>query len=172
MASEHLTTYLNDHLAGSVVAVELLEHLEASYPRTEMAEFFAVLRTEIVADRAELEALMTRLQIVESRSRKASAWIAGKFTELKLKLDDRTSGALRLLETLEAVALGIDGKLALWRALSAAASANPALQGITDYGRLEKRAVEQRDALEVVRLEAAKAALKQDQQPTETMPLT
>ncbi len=28
MANESLATYLNDHLAGSVVALELLDHLE------------------------------------------------------------------------------------------------------------------------------------------------
>jgi hypothetical protein len=164
MVNEYLATYLNDHLAGSVAAVELLERLEAVYPGTDMARFFAALRNEIVADRGALEELMTRLQIAESRPRKASAWIAGKFTELKLRLDDKLRGPLRLLESLEAVGLGIDGKLALWRALNAATSVNPALQGILDYERLEKRAEEQREAVEIVRLEAARAAFKQVQQ--------
>ena len=31
MVNEHLATYLNDHLAGSVAAIELLEHLQAAY---------------------------------------------------------------------------------------------------------------------------------------------
>jgi|RhiMetdeSRZDD1v2_1073273.scaffolds.fasta_scaffold609614_2 hypothetical protein len=31
MANKYLATYLNDHLAGSVAAIELLEHLEAAY---------------------------------------------------------------------------------------------------------------------------------------------
>lgn len=163
MAREYLATYLKDHLAGSVAAVELLAHLEAVYPGTDMARFFTALRDDIEADRHELERLMHHLQIFESRSRKASAWMAGKFTELKLRLDDRARGPLRLLESLEAVGLGIHGKLALWRALSAAASVNPALHGTLDYQRLEKRAEEQREAVEILRLEAAKAAFKDDQ---------
>lgn len=161
MVREHLAIYLNDHLAGSFAAVELLEHLEAIHPDTDMAQFFSTLREEIVADRRQLEELMNRLQIVASRSRKASAWITGKLAELKLRLDDKARGPLRLLETLEAVGLGIDGKLALWRALKAATSVNPLLQ-ILDYQRLENRAEEQRGAIEILRLEAAKVAFKQE----------
>jgi hypothetical protein len=156
MADEHLAAYLNDHLAGSVVAVDLLERLEAA--DTDMTESLAQLRADIEADRRELQALMSRLGIVESRSRKVSGWLAEKLTQLKLRVDDRASGSLRLLESLEAVALGIDGKLALWRALKVAAEVASGLQGI-DYERMTQRAEEQRQRVEVLRLEAAKAAL-------------
>jgi hypothetical protein len=158
MANEHLGTYLNDHLAGSVAAVELLEHLEAAHAGTEMARFFAELRTDIEADRQELKALMERLHISESRPRKATAWLAGKFTELKMRLDDGARGPLRLLESLEAISLGVAGKLALWRALRAAAEIAPQLRE-ADYERLARRADEQRGRVEVRRIEAARAAL-------------
>ena len=156
MADEHLATYLNDHLAGSVLAVDLLERLEVA--DTDMTDSLAALRNDIEADRRELQALMSRLGIVESRSRKVSGWLAEKLTQLKLRVDDRASGSLRLLESLEAVALGIDGKLALWRALKVAAEVASGLQGI-DYERMTQRAEEQRQRVEVLRLEAAKAAL-------------
>jgi hypothetical protein len=48
--------------------------------------------------------------------------------------------------------------LALWRALNAAADVSPELQGLLDYERMAQRAEEQRCRVEVVRLEAAKAA--------------
>ena len=86
-----------------------------------------------------------------------SAWLVGKVTELKLRLDDSARGPLRLLESLEVLGLGIHGKLALWRALDAAADSSPELEGF-DYERLAQRAEEQRWRIEVVRLEAAKAA--------------
>ena len=86
MANEFLATYLNDHFAGSLAAVELLEHLEAAYAETTLASFFAELRREISADRKELQRLMNRLQIEESLPRKVSAWLAGKVTELKLTI--------------------------------------------------------------------------------------
>jgi hypothetical protein len=156
--NEHLATYLNDHLAGSVVAIELMEHLEATFAGTPVAAFVANLRADVEADRRELEALMVQLQIAESRTRKASAWLTEKFTELKLRLDDPAGGELRLFESYEALSLGIEGKRSLWLALSAAAADTPALQ-IVDYGRLIQRAEEQRSRVEARRLEAANTAL-------------
>jgi hypothetical protein len=158
MANEHLATYLNDHLSGSIAAVELLEHLESAYAGKQLERFFAELRNDIEADRKELERLMERLEIAQSRPRKAGAWIAGKFAELKVRLDDSARGPLRLLESLEAVELGINGKLALWRALNAAVEIAPPLRGILDYQRLAGRATEQIERVELYRLEAARAA--------------
>jgi hypothetical protein len=156
MAKEHLEIYLNDHLAGSVVALELLEDLERE--GTGIAKTLADLRAEIEADRQELLALMKRLGVEESRSRKVSAWLTEKVARIKMRVDDKATGALRLLESLEAVGIGIHGKLALWLALSAAAEVNPELRGV-DYERLAQRANDQRTRLEVLRLNAAKAAL-------------
>lgn len=158
MTNEHLATYLNDHLAGSVVALELLEQLETTHAGKPIADFFSKLRADISADRGELETLMVRLQIAESCTRKASAWLAEKITELKLRLDDSTAGDLRLFESLEALSLGIEGKRSLWLALSVAAKETPAL-GLLDYDRLTQRAEEQRDRVEAMRLETAKTAL-------------
>src|SRR5205085_7785795 len=66
MSDQHLATYLNDHLAGSVVALELLEHLEKAHAGTDVARFVAALRADIEADRGELEALMQRLHVSAS----------------------------------------------------------------------------------------------------------
>ena len=157
MTNDYLRTYLNDHLAGSLVAIDLLEQLEAAYTDTGLASFFAELRRDISADRKELRRLINSLRVTESRPRKVSAWLTGKVTELKLRLDDSARGPLRLLESLEVLGLGIHGKLALWGALGAAADSSPALRGF-DCGRLAQRAEKQRSRVEVVRLEAAKAA--------------
>jgi len=158
MADKHLGIYLNDHLAGSTAALELLEHLEASHAGTDLARFVAGLRGDIEADRGELEGLLRQLQVTQSPVRKASAWVAGKVTDLKLRLDDREGGALRLFEALDALSIGIEGKRLLWRALSTLAQELPALRTL-DYGRLIARAEEQRGRVEEVRLEAARQAL-------------
>jgi hypothetical protein len=99
---------------------------------------------------------MERLQIDQSSPRQAVAWIGEKATQLKLRLDDPGDGALRLLQTLEAVAIGIKGKRGLWRALAVAAV--PGLKG-DDYERLVQRSEEQYRRVEAVRLEAAQTAL-------------
>ena len=158
MASEHLATYLNDHLAGATAAVELLEHLETAYAGSGVGQTVAGLLADIEADRQELQAVMGRLEVGESRARKASGWLASKVTELKLRVDDRSGGALHLFESLEVLSLGIEGKHGLWRALAAAAEDAPSLQ-VADYGRLAQRAVEQRGQVEAMRLEAARKAL-------------
>jgi len=158
MADEHIATYLNDHLAGSEAALELLEFIKAEQSGTPMEQVVAELRADITADRQELEVLMVRLNVSQSRTRKATAWIGEKVTELKLHLDDPTGGPLRLLEALEALALGIHGKRALWQALAVASEETPALQ-LADFEGLAKRAEAQRDRVEAARLEVAKKAL-------------
>jgi hypothetical protein len=158
MGNKQIATYLNDHLAGSVAALELLENLEAAHAGMPLARFLVELREDITADRQELEALMSRLHVAQSRTRKATAWAVEKLSGLKLRLDDPAGGALRLLQALEAAALGIEGKEALWCALRAVAAEATELQGV-DYDRLVKRAEEQRRRVEEVRLEAAKKAL-------------
>jgi hypothetical protein len=161
VTNNYLATYLSDHSAGSVAALELLEDLETTYAGTALRDFFVELQTDIEADRKELQTLMDRLQIVESRPRKFAAWLAERSIALKVRLDDKANGPLRLIESLEAVGLGIHGKLALWEALRAAAEELPPLRGVVDYERLARRAEEQRRRIEIVRLEAAKAAFAQ-----------
>ena len=158
MANEHLATYLNDHLAGSVVAVELMDNLETAYAETPIANFVNGIRMEVEADQRELQELMSRLEISESRTRQVSAWLTEKLTELKLRLDDSARGNLRLFESLEALSLGIEGKKSLWLALAAAAEISPQLR-LLDYERLQARAETQRSRVESKRIEIAKVAL-------------
>ena len=158
MAHEHLATYLNDHLAGSVMALELLEHLEGVHSDDGLRDFFQQLRADVAADREELERLMKGLDIDQRSLRKASAWLAEKFTELKLRFDDPKAGALLLFESLEALSLGIEGKHSLWTALAATAKESGSLQ-LADYDRLQERAREQRGRVEELRIKTALTAL-------------
>lgn len=159
MAHEHLATYLNDHLAGSVLALELLEHLEGVHSDDGLRDFFRLLRADIATDRDELETLMNKLKIDQSSLRKASAWLAEKFTELKLRFDDPKAGTLLLFESLEALSLGIEGKYSLWTALSAAAKQSSKLQHL-DYARLQQRARDQRARVEELRIKIALTVIK------------
>ena len=98
MSYEHLETYLNDHLAGAMAAIDLLERLET---RTRIAGSLAGLRTEIEADRQELKTLIARLHMNESRTRKIGSWFAEKLAYLlSVHCDDSewTTKAKRILE--------------------------------------------------------------------------
>ena len=156
MLREYLAIYLNDHLAGSLIAIEILEHLETE--ASDSMPDLPALKADIEADRQQLKMLMDRLGITESRVRKLTSWIAEQVTEAKFEADDESRGTLRRLERLEALGIGIDGKSALWRALNAAAEVAPDLRGI-DYERLAQRAQEQRGRVEIFRLQAARLAL-------------
>jgi hypothetical protein len=74
-----------------------------------------------------------------------------------IALGNCTGGQLARLEKLEALALGIEGKRALWRALLAVAEEIPALRNV-DLVRLDQRADDQRTRVEVRRIEAAREA--------------
>jgi hypothetical protein len=156
MSKEHLATYLNDHLAGSNLALEIIDHLTKENP--DLTPALTALKTDIYEDRHQLTTLMDRLNISESRIRKAGTWIAESVTEVKLDVDDDAHGPLRRLERLEALAIGIDGKIALWRALEAATGTIKALNGL-DYERLVLRGQDQRARVEALRLQAARASL-------------
>jgi hypothetical protein len=62
-----------------------------------------------------------------------------------------------LLEALETLALGIQGKLALWRALATATEQVPELRKM-DLAQLERRAREQHERVEAQRLQVARTA--------------
>ncbi len=158
MSRENLGIYLNDHVAGSVIALEMLDRLSTTYRDSELGHAFHLLRDEILADRRELDALLERLHIGTSTPRKALAWMTEKLVEWKMVLDDEGKGKLALFETLEALSLGIEGKLALWRALGVVG-----LREITglDLQRLQIGAIAQRARVEDLRLRFAKVALSE-----------
>jgi len=158
MSIQILATYLNDHLAGSVAAIELLDHLRKLSRGTEREALFTELQSEIEGDQQVLKELLRGLGETQSRVRQAAAWLTEKVGEAKLKLDDPGSGELRLLEALETLELGILGKLALWRALAVAADGMPQIQRL-DLAGLQRRAEEQHGRVEAERLKVARAAL-------------
>ena len=155
MNRENLATYLNDHLAGSVAAIELLDHLVETTKGTEHESFFRNLRSEISADQDVLRGLLARFSASESTLRKAGAWLMEKAARLKLRADSSLGSAMERMEALEAILMGITGKHALWQALAAVIEP----QGDVDFTQLAKRAKEQIGAVELKRIEAAREAL-------------
>jgi hypothetical protein len=160
MSSNSLSTYLNDHLAGSVAALELLELLAELQRGTDREQLFRSLRGEVEEDQKVLRQVLIKLGGKESRVRKAAAWLTEKIGEAKLKLDDPGNGELRVLEALETLGLGILGKQALWRALAAIADRLPQVQDL-DFQRLQRRATQQHERVEAQRIQAARSALVQ-----------
>ena len=158
MSTEVLATYLNDHLAGSVAALELVDRITQLCRGTEREKIFRRLRDEIEEDQEVLKQLLQASGGKESKVRKAAAWLTEKIGEAKLELDATDAGDLRLLEALEALGLGIQGKLGLWRALEAASAGVPEF-GRLDLSELERRARDQFERVETLRLQVARSAI-------------
>jgi hypothetical protein len=155
LSRDSLTTYLNDHLAGSVAALELLDHMIRLQRGKAVQPALSEIRREVEEDQKTLQELLRAVGGKESRMRQAAAWLTEKLGRAKLQLDDSGTGELHMLEALEALALGIQGKAALWRAL--AASVQP--PRLPDYPALEQRALKQFQRVEAMRLQSARAAL-------------
>lgn len=158
MPHEALESYLNDHVAGSVAAIELLDHLVESAGDSGTRRFFEEIRTEVTEDQATLRGILRGLGADESGLRKAGAWLTEKVARAKLRLEGPARGSVHELEALEGLALGILGKLALWRALAVAGAIDA--RGV-DLGELQRRAETQHARIESRRLDRARALFAQ-----------
>jgi hypothetical protein len=146
---KELDSYLNDHLAGSVSALELLEHAIKVHRDKPLGTFFSDIEGGIRCDQKTLRDLMTSLGIKESNLRKAGAWAAEKVGRTRLMIAGNEPGDHGLVLIFEALIMGVLGKKLMWRAL---ASANlPQLSGY-DFKELQRRAEKQIERLETERI--------------------
>jgi hypothetical protein len=156
-ASKYLATYLNDHLAGSMVGVELARRAASENADTPLGDFLTGLAEEIEEDRAALRELMDLLEVSPDRKKLAVAWAGEKAGRLKPNAQLVGYSPLSPLIELEMLSLGIEGKRMLWVALQAVAG---------EYGlpadrlaELVARARRQRDRVERQRRALAARAL-------------
>jgi hypothetical protein len=154
-AKDDLETYLQDHYAAAVGALELIEHLEKAHAGDALGEFFSQLHAEVKSDHEQLHNLISVLGLEESNLRNAGAWTAEKLGRVKLGFSGEDA-SLRLLQSIETLVVGLTGKKLLWRALAAAKDSSSILQR-TDFAQLEQRAEEQIARVEAQRIEAARA---------------
>jgi hypothetical protein len=149
-----LGIYLNDHLAGSTVGLELSRRARDSNKGNEYGDVLERVAKEIEEDRDSLQRLMKDLGVRRDHPKVAVAWVAEKFG--RLKPNGRLisySPLSRLVET-ESLALGIAGKLSLWEALAEVAGEDACLDP-EELRRLAERAERQRKEVWQLRQRAA-----------------
>ncbi len=152
-----LSTYLNDHLAGSTVGVELCRRAASNNAGTELGGFLDGLAGEIEEDRDTLHKVMERLDVKKDKVKVAAGWTAEKAG--RLKPNNRLLGyspLSRLIEV-EGLALGVEGKRSLWEVLS---ELNEPKLAEFDFEQLIERARSQRDQLHQRRLAAGLEAFQ------------
>ncbi len=153
-----LATYLNDHLAGATVGVELSKRAAGSNRGSGYGAFLDELAREIDEDRQSLLAIMRSLGVRVDRLKLLGAWGAEKLGRLKPNGRLLEYSPLSRVVELEGLALGINGKLALWRSLELLSPDRPELANF-DLSALATRAESQLERLEPHRLRAVGEAL-------------
>ena len=155
MRDDLLKTYLDDHMAGSVTGAELAERFLESEREGPLRAFLSELVGEIREDQAVLRDVSSRLHGRENPAKKAAAWLLEKMSGLKPNKRLTGSSDLHQFEQLEALTLGVRGKLLLWQALEAVCASDGRFSDIP-FRELQQRAQRQIDQLEHHRIEAAR----------------
>jgi hypothetical protein len=150
-----LDSYLNDHLAGAISALELIAHWAEVHKGEPLGRFFVEIEREIKADQNTLRDVMRILGVEESKVRKAGAWAAEKVGRARLIVAGHEPGSLGLVLTLEGLIMGVTGKKLMWVALDAAK-----LRRLNTYNfeQLQRRAEQQIERIEAERISAVRQA--------------
>jgi hypothetical protein len=156
-----LEIYLADHLAAATAGVALARRTARSNARTEYGDVLRSLAREIEDDRRTLASVVAELGFRPSRAKEAVAWAGEKIGRLKLNGQIRGYSPLSRLLELEALSVGVAGKLALWEALLTVPHLGERLSRF-DLNDLSERARQQRAAIEDCRLRAARQGFARD----------
>jgi hypothetical protein len=116
--SEPLVAYLNDHLGGAEIAIQVLEAMRDQHDDPRFREFAGVLLPEILADDAKLRSIAEKIGPGPSAIKQAGGWLLEKLA--RFKLGHTGSSNFDMFESLELLAVGIHGKRCLWKALQVA----------------------------------------------------
>jgi hypothetical protein len=157
-----LGVYLNDHLAGATVGLELVRRMAGSAePGSESATILKRLVSEIATDRSALIRFMTTLGIKVRGYKIFAAWAGEKAGRLKFNGHLLARSPLSNLEETEVLRLGVEGKAAGWRTLRAVAERDSRLDA-EQLDELLARATGQSDTLESLRVRIAEQVLASD----------
>jgi hypothetical protein len=109
-----LVAYLREHLSGADLAVHVVERLRRAQTTTDEGQFFKWLYEQIDADREVVKEILTTLGVSSLSAKRLVGQTSGSVLKL---MAGGSVGDLSLFRTLEALAIGIQGKRCLWRSL-------------------------------------------------------
>jgi hypothetical protein len=152
-----LEIYLADHLAASTAGLELARRTARANAGSTAGDVLGRLVDEIEEDQRALRRVVDELGFAESKPKEALAWAGEKLGRLKLNGQVRGYSPLSRVLELEALSVGIDGKLALWETLQVVLGHEHRLVSV-DLRELAERAESQRAEVEQLRADAVRAA--------------
>jgi hypothetical protein len=154
---DRLAIYLNDHLAGATVGVEIARRTKGSNEDDpDFGPPLAEICAEIEADRETLKAVMDQLGIGQSKVKPLAATVGERLGRLKPNGQLLGYSPLSRVVELEVLQIGVTGKRRLWRALE-----HTHAEDLSDFdlGALAERSTDQLRWLEALHLKAAALAL-------------
>ena len=146
MDQSYLSIYMNDQLAAGVLWRELARRSAEAERGTEAGAELGRVATMIAEDVATFEVIMRRLGMRISRAKPALATAAERVGRLKPNGRFRSRSPLSRFEELDALVMGIDGKVTLWENLRDHAGLAARLPDV-DFDHLIERARLQRELL-------------------------
>jgi predicted DNA-binding ribbon-helix-helix protein len=160
MSTRYLAIYLNDHLAGATVGMRLAQRTASSNRNSSYGPELERIAEEIAEDREALKEIMSELDVGEDRVKVLGGILAEAAGRLKLNGQLTGYSPLSRVVEIEGLALGVTGKLALWRGLEAIAADQPHLEA-ERLIPLIVRAQAQQQELESLRLRAVAETMAQ-----------
>jgi len=138
-----LVSYLREHLSGSDAAIDVVERLRLTHAGTQEGRLFASLFDEFREERDVIRLLLEQVGVSPRFLRR----VAGQANGSALMLANGDRGDRSLFRTLEGLAIGVQGKRCMWRALESLLGDQP-IPSARSLGGLEAMAVRQWDAIE------------------------
>jgi hypothetical protein len=144
---EALAAYLREHLTGSDAAIQVVERLRLTHAGTHEGRLFAALYDEFREEREVVRILLAHLGVPSVSIKRLAGQASGL---LMAAAAGGERGDLALFRTLEALAIGVQGKRCMWRALHALLGDQP-IPSTRSLAGLEAMAVRQWESIEARR---------------------
>jgi hypothetical protein len=139
-----LVAYLRDHLSGADMAIRVVHRLGSTTRGRRDGTLFRRLSKEFEEDRSVVRTLLTHLGASGRSIKRAAGFASGAVLSVPAGGEP---GDLSLLRTLEGLAIGVQGKRCMWRALQNLRTVQASVDGM-DFVALEAKAVRQWEAIE------------------------
>lgn len=168
MNDDLLELYLQDHLAGSLAAIELARRVQEENQGNEFGDALREIREEFEAERRELRLIIDGLNLERSRFKLGAAWFGEKVTRLATKGRLGGYSMLGRVVELESLLATVQTRVGVWRTLQSLSEAYPALESF-DLEGFERQARNQLERLDKLHQRAARklsASGRSEQRPS------
>ena len=140
----NLAAYLREHLTGSDAAIQVVDRLRLVHAGTQEGRLFASLFDEFREERDVVRALLEEIGATPLSLKRLAGQASGAVAQFAAGGE---RGDLSLFRTLEGLAVAVQGKRCMWRALQALLGDQP-IPSARSLAGLEAMAVRQWEAIE------------------------